>query len=299
MSCLSPINILTNQEVNQCTNKCNLTYQNSIAEQDVVITNNGTYISVSITNNDNTANLDNSYYALSELQIYSPSLHQYNNTNQIGEILMVYNSTENSTEQLIISVPISQTGGSVTDQGFNNLMNVVNVYTPSEGDTSNFVVSDLNFNNFISTSSFYTYTGTVIDNCETTAYYILFYPTDFSIFIPNNYIYNNQITCINPSNITIEPNTNYFYNPNGANFGDGDGIYMDCVAVNTSEEEDLVPISNSNSNMSGSYGSYNSPALKNPTVILIFQYIIFCLFTIIIFGVIYLGINYFTKYLQA
>ena len=67
-------------------------------------------------------------------------------------------------------------------------MNIVNVYTPTLGDNSNFVISDLNFNNFISTTSFYTYTGNVIDNCETTAYYILFYPTVFSIFIPNNYL---------------------------------------------------------------------------------------------------------------
>ena len=290
MSCLSPINIISNQEVNQCTNKCNLTYANSIAEQDVIVTNNGTYISVAITNDENTAQLDNSDYALSELQIYSPSLHQYNNTNQIGEILMVYDSTENSTEQLIISIPISQGGGSVTDQGFNNLMNIVNVYTPTLGDNSNFVISDLNFNNFISTSSFYTYTGTVINNCETTAYYILFYPTTFSIFIPNNYIYNNQITCITPSGVTVEPNTDYFFNPEGANFGNGDGIYMDCVAVNTSQAEELVP-------MSGSYTSYTGSALQNPTVIEIVRYIIFSLFIIIIFAVIYYGIKKFTGYL--
>ena len=290
MSCLSPINIISNQEVNQCTNKCNLTYANSIAEQDVIVTNNGTYISVAITNNENTAQLDNSDYALSELQIYSPSLHQYNNTNQIGEILMVYDSTENSTEQLIISIPISQGGGSVTDQGFNNLMNIVNVYTPTLGDNSNFVISDLNFNNFISTSSFYTYTGTVINNCETTAYYILFYPTTFSIFIPNNYIYNNQITCITSSGVTVEPNTDYFFNPEGANFGNGDGIYMDCVAVNTSQEQEVVP-------MSGSYTSYTGSALQNPTVVQIVQYIIFSLFIIIIFLAIYFVIKQFYTYL--
>jgi len=286
MSCLSPINIITNQQVNQCTNKCNLTYANSIAEQDVIVSNNGTYISVSITNGDNTAQLDNSNYALSELQIYSPSLHQYNSTNQIGEILMVYNSTENSTEQLIISIPISQGGGSVTDQGFNNLMNIVNVYTPTLGDNSNFVISDLNFNNFISTTSFYTYTGNVIDNCETTAYYILFYPTVFSIFIPNNYVNNNQITCISPSNITVEPNTNYFFNSKSANFSNGNGIYMDCVAVNTSQEEEVVPTT-------GSYSSYTGSALQNPTVIKIFQYIIFSLFIIIIFLAIYFIFNYY------
>lgn len=290
MSCLSPINIITNQEVNQCTNKCNLTYANSIAEQDVIVTNNGTYISVAITNGENTAQLDNSDYALSELQIYSPSLHQYNNANQIGEILMVYDSTESSTEQLIISVPISQGGGSVTDQGFNNLMNIVNVYTPTLGDNSNFVISDLNFNNFISTSSFYTYTGNVINNCETTAYYILFYPTTFSIFIPNNYIYNNQITCITSSGVTVEPNTDYFFNPEGANFGNGDGIYMDCVAVNTSQEEEVVP-------MSGSYTSYTGSALQNPTVVQIVQYIIFSLFIIIIFLAIYFVIGKLYKYL--
>jgi carbonic anhydrase len=296
MSCLSPINIVPNSEVNKCTTKCNLTYSNTIAEQQLAITNEGTFLQILVNNTENTAQLDNSSYVLSELQIFSPSLHQYNGSTQIGEIFMIYTSTEYSTTQLIISIAISQSNGSINDSGFNNLMNAVSLYTPSSGDSISYVVPELNFNTFIASHPYYTYSGNVINNCLTTADYIVYYPTTSSIFISNDYLTNGQINFITPYSAPIQPNTDYFYNSKGPNFANGDGIYMDCVPVNSSTETQLMNVSSSNS--ASSYGSYSPSVLKNPTMLKILQFGVFCLFIIFIFGIIYAVIKLFTGYLS-
>jgi carbonic anhydrase len=301
MSCLSPINIIPNNEINKCVNKCNLTYSSSIAEQEVVITNEGTYLSLIITNTNNTAQLENSSYTLSEVQIYSPSLHEYNSSTQIGEILLIYTSSEYSTNQLIISIAISQGSGSVNDIGFNNLMNAVSLYAPSKTDAMTYIVPELNFNNFILDKPFYTYSGSVINNCLTTADYIVYYPTTFSIFISNDYLTNGQLNFITPYTAEIQPNTDYYYNEKGPTFSDGDGIYMDCVAVNSSTETQLMNISSNynSSSSSSSYASYSPSVLKNPTIMKILLFGVFCLFIFFIFGVIYGLIMLFTKYLTG
>jgi Eukaryotic-type carbonic anhydrase len=295
MSCLSPINIIPNSEVNKCVNKCNLTYSNTIAEQQLAITNEGTYLQIMVSNTENTAQLDNSSYVLSEIQIFSPSLHEYNSSTQIGEIFMVYTSTEYSSTQLIISVAISQSNGSINDNGFNNLMNAVSIYTPSSGQTMTYVVPELNFNTFIANKPYYTYSGNVINDCITPADYIVYYPTTFSIFISNDYLTNGQINFITPYSAPIQPNPDYYYNEKGPNFASGDGIYMDCVAVNSSTETQLMNVASSNS--ASSYGSYSSSVLKNPTLMKVIQFGVFCLFIIVIFGILYFIIKLLTGYL--
>lgn len=295
MSCLSPINIIPNSEVNKCVNKCNLTYSNTIAEQQLAITNEGTYLQIMVTNTDNTAQLDNSSYVLSELQIFSPSLHEYNGSTQIGEILMIYTSTEYSTTQLIISVAISQGNGSINDNGFNNLMNAVSLYTPSSGQSMSYVVPELNFNTFITSNPYYTYSGNVINDCLTPADYIVYYPTTSSIFISNDYLTNGQINFITPYSAPIQPNTDYYYNEKGPNFANGDGIYMDCVPVNSSTETQMMNVASSNS--ASSYGSYSPSVIKNPTIMKILKFAAFCLFIIVIFGILYFIITLLTSYL--
>jgi carbonic anhydrase len=123
MDCLSPINIKINTEVNKCSNKCNLTYNYSTAEPNVNMTNSTTYLSYVFTQSDNTAKLDDETFNLTELQIYSPSVHQYNSNTQIAELLMIHVS-QTSSYELIISIPISQSGAAISNTGFNNLLSI-------------------------------------------------------------------------------------------------------------------------------------------------------------------------------
>ena len=144
--CLSPIDIKINTEVNDCTNKCNLTYNYSIAEPIVNMTNNNTYLSyIFTTPTDNIAKLDDEIFNLYELQIYSPSVHQYNSSNQTAELLMIHSNANNSSYELIISIPISQTGAAISDVGFNNLLSISKTNIPTESSgTRNFLIPSLN-----------------------------------------------------------------------------------------------------------------------------------------------------------
>jgi carbonic anhydrase len=207
------------------------------------MSNQSTYLSYIFTNSsDNVASLDDQKFILTELQIYSPSVHQYNSTRQIAELLMIHTSSDNSSHELIISIPISQTGTGVSDIGFNNLLSISKTEIPTaSAGVKNELIPSLNLNNFIGQTGYYTYEGNHINNCYQQAYYIVYYPSNFSIFINNDYLTNNVISILQDSNIGVQDNNNYFLNQNGPNFSLGDVTYMDCVAVNTSEDTIEAP----------------------------------------------------------
>jgi carbonic anhydrase len=118
------------------------------------MTNNGSYLSYSFqTPTDNIAKLDNETFYLNELQVYTPSLHTFNGTHQIGELLMIHYNSDN-IYYLIISIPITQFGTS--DIGFNNLLNLTKTHINSAGETYSQLVPDLNMNHFIAKKEYYT-----------------------------------------------------------------------------------------------------------------------------------------------
>lgn len=285
--CLSPIDIKINTEVNDCNNKCNLTYNYSIAEPNLNMTNYRTYLSYKLTTpTNNIAKLDDEEFNLYELQIYSPSLHQYNSSNQTAELLMIHSNANNSSHELIISIPITQTGASISDVGFNNLLSIskTNIPTASSG-TRNYLIPSLNLNNFIGKTEYYTYEGNHINNCMQKAYYIVYYPTNFALFINNDYLSNNVISILTNSNIRPQANKNYFFNKNGPNYHLGDGVYMDCVAINTSKETILSPV-------------YSSAFSDSQTGKLFLQVLIIFIILGVVFLLIYIIIFYIYKYLK-
>ena len=278
---LSPIDIIVNSEVNECTNKCDLTYKYAITEPILSMTNKGTYLSYVFTQTDeNFAELDNEVFKLVELQIYSPSVHRYNSINQIAELLLIHNNASNSSYQLIISIPITQSGATIVDQGFTNLLSLSKTHIPSASSgTQNFLVPSLNLNNFIGKTGFYTYDGNHIGECLQKASYVVFYPSNFALFISNEYLSNNKITILENSNISPQVNNNYFYNKNEAKYFLGNGVYMDCIAVNTSEETIDSPV----------YSSTLSTSFMNsPTVKMIFSVCIITCFMAAVIFIIYI-----------
>ena len=252
MSCLSPININTNQEVNECVLKCDLVFSYSIAEPMVTMTNYSTYLSYVLSNPSvNVAKLADETYNLQEIQIYSPSVHQYNNSYAIGEMMLIHNNINSSTTQLIISIPIGQTGAATNNIGFNNLMNlsIQNIPTYSSG-TKNILIPSLNLNTFVGQTPYYFYTGSLLTNCTQQTYYILFDPTNFGMFINSDQLTNNVISILSSADYPIQDNSGYVMNKKGPNAnGLGEGEYMSCVLVDTSEETTETASYSNNSGM--------------------------------------------------
>jgi carbonic anhydrase len=279
MNCLSPIDIKINTEVNECSSKCNLTYSYSIAEPNLNMKNYTTYLSYMLTtSSDNIAKLDDEVFNLYEIQIYSPSVHKYNSTNQIAELLMIHSNANNAGHELIISIPISQTGAAISDVGFSNLMSISKTQIPTQSvGTMNALIPSLNLNNFIGKTGYYTYEGNHINNCTQKAYYIVYYPTNFALFISNDYLTNNLISILQNSAISVQNNSNYFFNKNGPNYYFGDGVYMDCIAVNTSDDTIEVPV-------------YSSSFSDSSTGKIILQMIVLFSLLAIVFLIIYMCI---------
>jgi len=239
--------------------------------------NHGGYLSYHFqTPTDNIAKLDDETFYLNELQIYTPSLHTFNGSHQIGELLMIHYNSDNIF-YLIISIPITQFGTS--DLGFNNLLNLTKTHINSTNDSFSQLVPELNMNHFIAKTEYYTYEGTMIDNCTTKAHYIVYDPTNFSLFIEDSNL--NKSTNPNTISMISDPSTrgvnetNYFINKNGPNYYLGDETYMDCVAVNTSE--DKLPTYISTYANSGSAQVVVSVLLSIVVVAVVFLIVWFCI----------------------
>ena len=281
----APINITNN--VTECQTTCN--FQPNYNTTTISYQNYGTYLSIKLANYNSSILFNNISYTVSEIRIFSQSLHEYFNERTEGEILIIHtrNDITSYSELLVVSIPI--TTGLLNNNASTNLQYIIEqaaVHTPlnslssanSSGSISTspvFTLNTLNFNlnDFVPQTVYYYYNGifsfqNMIGNCSIPSNIIVYAPNNASIAITTD-TYNILTDLLSLPNIEesqLHDVTSLFFNKNGPQTHVEEEIYIDCQPVNKSTDEVMVPLTDTTSDVNLFFQAFNnatqSPALQ-------------------------------------
>jgi len=242
MSCTntnSPINIDTTNYKGLCDYKCELYF--SYNSSSCLATNKGDYISIKYDNISSTqVTYNTNNFNVTEIRIYSPSLHKYNNIQYSGEFVIIHSSST-STKQLLICIPIINSEIiNLPSANINTIVETMSQSAPSKDNSTTVSLVSFNLNHFVPYKPFYTYTAnTPYQPCSTIVDIIVFDNSSSQLYISNDNLTKlNKI--IQQHQYIIQNNNEYFYNNKGPTNNSGDNIYIDCQPVDNSEDSIYV-----------------------------------------------------------
>ena len=238
----APIDINMNDIAGKCELKCSYSFKYHTTDR-CVVTNRGDYISVAY-DIPSTApvNYNDIAYFVSEVRVYSPSLHSYRGAKVDGEMIIVHNSSSGSSP-LLVCVPIVKSGNdSSASTMMTAIIQTMSTNAPTNGETTNVDIYDFNLNGFIPKKTFFKYTANEpYQPCTTIVDYVVFIPSSGPINITETALSLLQ-TIITPNKYDIKTGPKLYYNETGTGTGTGTGsgsddIYIDCKPVGMSEDE--------------------------------------------------------------
>lgn len=275
MSCpdaTSPIDINISKSSGICHLKCEYSY--NYYNSSCIAKNRGDYISLSYDSSSSPPVLFNSMtYNVTEVRIYTPSLHSYSNQKADGEIIIVHSSNV-APKPLLVCIPFKKnSSNNPSALILANIINTVAKNAPADGESTTVNVSQYNLNLFIPKKPFFTYTASEpYQPCSGTNDFIVFLSSDTTVGILEKSLSQLQ-TIIANNSYDIKSGAKFFYNPKGPKMGTitGDEIYIDCQPVGKSDEEEII-IKNTGSDDSS---TTTSDIIKNPIVKVILCALIF------------------------
>jgi len=224
------INISPKNIVGRCDLKCNYSFEYKPSNS--TVKNNGIYISFSYDkSNLSPVTYNDEKYYVSQLMIFSPSLHMFQNSYTNAEIIIEH-IPELGGNNLYVCIPVIQS--SDTSEASNMLVPMITMSAnkaPADGESANLNVDKFNLNSIVPMKPFFSYQG---DFFGSTADFIV-YGKNFAIPL-NERICNILKRIIQPSSTTMVGGS-LFFNENGPNGNlKRDGIYISCQPVNSSNE---------------------------------------------------------------
>lgn len=205
-----------------CESKCSYSF-NYPTTNTTTITNYGSYIQFTYDLSNTSPVLYNSNsYNVSSINIYSPSLHLYNNTTTDGEVVIIHTPVTGGNPLYVI-IPLSS-GGITTNSSkiISTVINTAAKSAPSVGNNTNKGVGNFTLNSFIPMKQFYSYTTSQMD-C------IVFDISNAIGISTNNLTTFQKIITVVPSN-PFMVSTSLFLNTKGPSntINGGSDIYIDC-----------------------------------------------------------------------
>ena len=280
------INISSQNVYGNCDLKCSYNYKYN--QSNSTATNNGVFISLSYDKDSTSPVVYNTHnYFVSQINIYSPSLHKFNG-NFVAAEVVIEHAPEIGGDLLYVCIPIiASTNSSDASNMLSEIIQSVASNAPAANETTNLNLSKFNLNSFVPSKPFFSYAGT-----QGLVGQIIVFGITNAIPI-NQKILSSLSKIIKPYPITIAGG-NVFFNskgPNSVQLGNksNNGIYISCQPTGSSEEETQVAYSKNPTN-------YNLSAILNdPNVVLILQIFVGCIVFIIVFMILNYGFNYFTN----
>jgi carbonic anhydrase len=243
----APMNITKDKIQGPCTLLCDFNHNYGTYTPNV--TNNSNFLSLNYTSPTLKPPViyNDLGYNVSEIRIYQPSLHKYNGTHAIGEILIIQGG---NGKNLITSIPITE--GGKNDKGSSQLTTLLEeaaIRIGKENESMTFSGGAFSLDNFIPNRvPYFSYTGTLpYSPCNGKYAYVVF-DLQHALNIPSHIVSKLQ-KIIKPTTVQSTIGNNYlFYNKDGANSRENnrDQIYIDCQPVN--EEGELLVKESSGSN---------------------------------------------------
>ena len=272
-----PINISQQKIYGKCDLKC--AYNFKYKESNLTATNNGINISLTYDNsNDPPVSYNEAKYNVSQITIFSPSLHLFNNKKVEAEIIIEH-IPESGGQNLFVCVPIIKSSDSTTASKFlSQIISVVSSSAPASGETTNLNISGFTLDKIIPKSPFFSYSGSYSNS---TADFIVF-GQNFAIPL-NERVLNALGSIIKPFPLPMLGD-NLFLNAKGPNLtsSSGDGIYISCQPTGSSEEE--VDITTTKTSTDSDIGFTLENMINSSTFKLIMKILILCIVIILFFA---------------
>lgn len=273
MSCeksTAPINISQESVKTECSSKCR--YIHSYPKSKCVVQNKGDYLSIQHSDTQNPpASYNSINMDISDIRIYTPSLHTYNDKKMDGEMIINHRGNGNP---LLVCIPIKKVEETaVSTELLKSIIDFTTTGAPNEGESVNVNLTNFSLEEFVPKGPFYTYEGTLLyDSCSGTHNYVVYHPSDGYIALNSEY-FNKLSQITNNHKYNIKSGPLLFYNKSGMNTSSSgdDGIYIDCQPVGSSGE--ILYNVNKNQNEVSTKNSGRSMNVKaffsNPIVIII------------------------------
>ena len=245
MSCANataPIDLTGNTD-NICNLKC--AYSFKYAPTSLRITNQGNYLSF-LTDDANTppVTYNDQNYNVKEVRLYSKSLHTWSGMQADAE-LVIYHTNLNSTNKLLVCIPIvkSSTSTAASAELFDFIVAETQRTATSQGQQTAYNNPTLTLGKFIPMKPYYSYAGTLPwTPCNGRYSYIVFKKEDAITMTSNAYTALKTLIP-DPHNIQTKNENNtgsIFYNANGPTPPNVGEIYIDCQPTGD-DGEVLVP----------------------------------------------------------
>lgn len=271
------INISPQNIYGKCDLKC--AYNFDYKESSLTVKNNGINISLTY-DNSNTApvSYNETKYNVSQIMLFAPSLHLFNNSKVDAEIIIEH-VPESGGQNLFVCIPIVKSGDSKTSSMLlSQVIAGAASNAPAANETTNLNLSGFTLNKIVPKTPFFSYSGSYSNSTA-----------DFIVFGKNNAVPLNEKVLSGLSSI-IKPfplpmlGDNLFLNDKGPNTGGpvGDGIYISCQPTGSSEEE--TDITNTKSSTDSDVSVSIGNIVNNSTFKLIMKIIVGILLFMTIFA---------------
>ena len=263
-----PMNIAMNNMDNYCDEKCGYSFQ-YLTSNICTATNYGTYLHLNYLNAGTTApvNFNSNAYNVDNIEIYCPSLHEFNGGKTDAEMIITHMPTSVG-QPLIVCIPLSAAGkqSNTATQIVSDIINTAVMQPLKEGDPAMAIkLNDYSLNKIIPLQPFYFYN-------DSNNYNIIVFGIENAISVNPSVISGLQ-TLIQGVTDVKYPSVEFLeYNKYGPTIGNGSDngeIYINCQPTGNSEEE--IPVTYDKQEMNNDLGSLFS----NPTFILIISSLIF------------------------
>lgn len=267
------INISPKNVYGKCDLKC--IYNFKYKETNLTVKNNGINISMTCDNTNVPPVMYNeAKYTVSQIMIFSPSLHLFNE-NKVDAELIIEHIPETGGQNLFVCIPIIKSSDSSTASSLlTQVISGVATNAPAENETTTLNLSDFTLSKIVPKSPFFSYSGTYSNS---TADFIVF-GKNYAIPLSEK-VLNVLTSIIKPFELEMVGD-NLFFNAKGPNSSGsvGDGIYISCQPTGSSEEE----IDITNTKNSTSFDMEN--IMDNSIFKLIIKILVGCILFIIVFA---------------
>jgi carbonic anhydrase len=276
---MTTINISSTNVYGNCDLKCSYNYKYS--ESNTVAKNNDNFLSLTYDKGTTIPVVyNNNNYYVSKINIYSQSLHKFDN-NYANAEFVIEHIPEKGGDMLYVCIPIiSSTNSSDASNLLTGIIENVATNAPRKNESTNINISNFNLNNIVPKKPFYSYNGTqgLIGN-------VIVFGINYAIPLNAN-ILTKLSKIIKPFPITVTGGSIFLNNkgPNTTNVKEG--IYISCQPTGSSNEE--VEVVNDKPQVNFDLSSI----LNNPTMFIILQIFIGIILSVIIFYI----LNYSYKF---
>jgi len=266
------INISQKNVYGKCDLKC--AYNFKYKESSLNVKNNGINISLTYDNsNTPPVSYNEVKYTVSQIMLFSPSLHLFNE-NKVDAEIIIEHVPESGGQNLFVCVPIIKSSDTTTASSLlSQVISGIAANAPATNETTTLNISGFTLSSIIPKSPFFSYSGTY---SSSTADFIVF-GKNYAIPLKEK-VLTTLASIIKPFDLPMIGD-NLFFNSKGPNTSGniGDGIYISCQPTGSSEEQ--IEITNTKNSSESDMGNL----IDNSTFKLIIKIVVGCILFIVIF----------------